>query len=266
MPEKNRPPEDEQPLARPVPEQELARPVSGEQEETPRAEEEKRAVAPQSEEAPRSEEEKGLVERVVEKAREKGLVDKADRAVDEVRDKLKSAVEKAREKGLVDKANEALGAARDKLTDGQQVVHFEASVEIEQPVEKVFDYVTDPETLSEWAGPVIEVRDVQRAEPDRLQEGDKFTTVATFLGRRFETPCEVIDYLSNRQFSFRSTGGPVPQKFTYTFEPTLEGTLFTQSVEAESGTFFKLTGPLFEAAGKRQINNDLATLKDLLEV
>jgi uncharacterized membrane protein len=171
-------------------------------------------------------------------------------------------VDKADE--AIDKAKEVIDKATNRLPDGQ-IMRFEASVEIERPVEKVFGYVTDLENLPEWAGPVVGVRDVQRATPDRLRQGDKFTVVAKFLGRRFETPCEVTDYLSNRQFSFRSTGGPVPQEFTYTFEPTLEGTHLTQSVEAEPGTFFRLTGPLFEAAGRRQINNDLETLKDLLE-
>ncbi len=228
MPEKNRPPEDEQPLARPVHEQQLARPVGGEQEEASQA-----RVAQQ--EAPRAEEEQ----------------------------KAHQAEEGREEKGLVGKAMDKVDEVTDRLAD--RIRHFEASVEIERPVENVFDYVTDLENLSEWAGPVIEVRDVQKATPERLREGDKFTAVAKFLGRRFETPCEVTDYLSNRQFSFRSTGGPVPQEFTYTFEPTLEGTHLTQSVEAEPGTFFRLTGPLFEAAGRRQINNDLKTLKDLLE-
>ena len=264
MPEENRPPEDEQPLARPVHEKQLARPVGAKQEEEQgeaRQAEEERQEARQVEGEQR---EKGLVGRAMDKAREKGLVGE-------------SMVQKAREKGLIDRADEALDKAvkkvretdlidkaRNKLPEGQ-TVHFEASIEIERPVEQVFDYTTNPENLPEWAGPVIEVRDVQRATPDRLQEGDKFTAVAKFLGRRFEAPCEVTDYVSIRQFSFRSTGGPVPQEFTYTFEPTLEGTFFTQSVEVEPGTFFRLTGPLFEAAGRRQINNDLETLKDLLE-
>ena len=233
MPEKNRPPEDEQPLARPVHEQQLARPVGREQEEATQAEvaQQKAIQAEERVEARQAE----------EKPEEKGLVEKA-----------------------MDKAAEVVDEAADELPGGQ-ILHFEASVEIERPVEEVFGYVTVPENLPEWAGPVVEVRDVQKAAPDRLRQGDKFTAIAKFLGRRFETPCEVTDYLSNRQFSFRSTGGPVPQEFTYTFEPTLEGTHLTQSVEAQPGAFFRLTGPLFEAAGKRQINNDLETLKDLLE-
>jgi uncharacterized protein YndB with AHSA1/START domain len=222
MPERNRPPEDEQPLARPVQEQRLARPVGGEERETRRTQEEREEVRQAEEGAQRE---------------EKGLVGRAAEIIDEV---------------------------GDKLTD-RQSVRFEASVEIERPVEEVFGYVTVPENLPEWAGPVIEVRDVQKAAPDRLRQGDKFTATAKFLGRRFETPCEVTDYLSNRQFSFRSTGGSVPQEFTYILEPTLKGTRFTQSVEAQPGAFFRLTGPLFEAAGRRQINNDLETLKDLLE-
>jgi uncharacterized protein YndB with AHSA1/START domain len=229
VPEKNRPPEDEQPLARPVQEQRLARPVGEEERETRRTQEERGEVRQAEEEAQRE---------------GKGLVDKA--------------------KGLVDKAAKIVDEVGDKLTD-RQAMHFEASVEIERPVEEVFGYVTVPENLPEWAGPVVEVRDVQKAAPDQLRQGDKFTAAAKFLGRRFETPCEVTDYLSNRQFSFRSTGGPVPQEFTYILEPTLKGTHFTQSVEAQPGAFFRLTGPLFEAAGRRQINNDLETLKDLLE-
>ena len=266
MPEENRPPEDEQPLARPVREQQLARPVSTEQEEATQAEVAQQEATPAEEEqvetrqTEEEREEKGLVEKAVNKAREKGLVDKVGTVVGGARNQLESVVERAREKGLVDKANEAM----DKLPI-EQIRRFEASVEIERVVEKVFGYVTDLENFPEWAGPVIEVRDVQRATPDRLGEGDKFTAVAKFLGRRFETPCEVTDCLANRQFSFRSTGGPVPQEFTYAFEPTLEGTHLTQSVKAEPGTFFRLTGPLFEAVGRRQINNDLQTLKDLLE-
>ena len=280
MPEENRPPEDERPLARPVHEQQLARPVGAEQEQATQAEvasqeappaEEEQAGTRQTEEergdkgplekAMDKAQEKGLVnESTVKKIREKGFADKVDRVVDEARNHLESIVERAREKGLVDKANEAMN----KLPV-EQIRRFEASVEIERAVETVFDYVTHLENFPEWAGPVMEVRDVQRATPDRLREGDRFTAVAKLLGRRFEAPCEVSGYLANRQFSFRSTGGPVPLEFTYAFEPTLEGTHLTQVVEAEPGTFFRLTGPLFEAASRRQINNDLQTLKDLLE-
>jgi hypothetical protein len=39
----------------------------------------------------------------------------------------------------------------------------------------------------------------------------------------------------------------------------------TRAVEGEPGGFFKLADPLIERALKRQVRNDLETLKDLLE-
>jgi uncharacterized protein YndB with AHSA1/START domain len=39
-------------------------------------------------------------------------------------------------------------------------MHFEDSVVIERPVQKVFDYVSNPVNLPEWQGPPTEIRDL----------------------------------------------------------------------------------------------------------
>jgi hypothetical protein len=107
---------------------------------------------------------------------------------------------------------------------------------------------------------------VQKEGPGALVEGDKFTTVSKFLGRRFETPFEVTAHEPNRLHSHKSTGGPLPQEYTSTFEEVAGGgTRMTQVVEGEPGGFFSLAGPLLERAGRRQFRADLETLKDLLE-
>jgi uncharacterized membrane protein len=138
----------------------------------------------------------------------------------------------------------------------------EHSVQISRPLEEVFAYTSNVDNLPEWAGAVIEVR---RSATGQLQEGDRFTTVSKFLGRRFETPQEVTAYEANRRYSYRSTGGPFPLSFTFAFEATPGGTHLTEIAEGEPGTFFRLAGPLLEAAVRRQFKNDLATLKDLME-
>jgi hypothetical protein len=105
--EENKPTGADQPLARPVNEQELARTpideerepdqIQGEQQET--HQEESRQPEEESPEASQAEgeqEEKGLVDKAIDKAREKGLVDE------------QTATE-VREKGLVD-------AIKDRLT------------------------------------------------------------------------------------------------------------------------------------------------------
>ena len=106
MPVRGRTPEDEQPLARPVRrEQPLARPVGGEQEEATQAESyrEEAKTAPQAEETRQGE--KGPVTRIMEKAQENNWV-------------YGSVAEKAREKGLLNKADELLNKARSKLGGG----------------------------------------------------------------------------------------------------------------------------------------------------
>jgi uncharacterized membrane protein len=135
-------------------------------------------------------------------------------------------------------------------------IKVEDTVEINRPADEVFRYVSDPDNLPTWAGVVVEVR---------RDGGDRFTLVQKFLGRRFETPCEVIASEPSRRHVFRSTGGPIPLTFTYILEPSGAGTRFTQTGEGEPGSFFGLVGPLFEKAAKRQVHHDLETLKDVLE-
>jgi len=142
-------------------------------------------------------------------------------------------------------------------------MHVEESIEIGRPVEEVFAYVANPENLPEWSGLAIEVKDA----PEPLSEGDTFTAVGKFLGRRFETPYERASYEPNRRYTDRATGGPIPdQEWTYTFEEVSEGaTRLTRAVEGEPGGFFKLADPLIERVLERQVRTDLETIKDLLE-
>jgi hypothetical protein len=70
-------------------------------------------------------------------------------------------------------------------------MRVEESVEIDRPVEEVFSYVANPENLPEWSSIVLDVRKETQGPP---KEGDRFTSVSKFLGRRFETPFEVVSY------------------------------------------------------------------------
>jgi uncharacterized protein YndB with AHSA1/START domain len=87
-------------------------------------------------------------------------------------------------------------------------MHFEYTIGINQPVEKVFGYVPNPASLPEWQDPPTEIRDLQQTKPGRLREDDRFTTVLQFLGRRYETTTEASAYEPNRRLSYRGTGGP----------------------------------------------------------
>jgi uncharacterized membrane protein len=143
-------------------------------------------------------------------------------------------------------------------------MHVEESVVINRPLQEVFDYVANRETLPEWSASIQEVR--KETQGSLLEEGARFTTVAKFLGRRFETPFEVIVHAPPRRHTDRSTGGPFPQEYTHIFEEVAGGgTRLTEVTDGEPGGFFRLAGPLLEIAIRRQFRADLETLKDLLE-
>src|SRR5215210_7268527 len=143
------------------------------------------------------------------------------------------------------------------------MLRSEESVEINRPVEDVFSYVTNVESQPEWATPPMEVR---KDTPGPPKEGDAFTSVSKFLGRRFETPFRITSIEPNRQFSYRATGGPLPdQRWNNTFEEVSRGTRLTAVVEGEPGGFFRLAEPLIQRAVNRQFRADLGTLKDMLE-
>jgi carbon monoxide dehydrogenase subunit G len=143
-------------------------------------------------------------------------------------------------------------------------MHVEESVEIKRSPEEVFDYVANRQNLPEWSSPVQEVR--SESQGPLVEEGVRFTTVAKFLGRSFETPFEVIFHDPPRRHTDRSTGGPFPQEYTHIIEEVEGGgTRLTEVTEGEPGGFFRLAGPLLEMAGRRQFRADLETLKYLLE-
>jgi uncharacterized membrane protein len=122
-------------------------------------------------------------------------------------------------------------------------MRVEESIEIDKPVEEVFDYLFEVDNFPEWSAPAIDVR---RDKAGSLKEGDTFTVVVTFLGRRFELPYEVTDYDPLRHYTHKSTGGPIPNQWSYTFNEVSGGTRLRRVAQGEPGGFFRVAEPLFE--------------------
>ncbi|HEX2740884.1 MAG TPA: SRPBCC family protein [Rubrobacter sp.] len=142
-------------------------------------------------------------------------------------------------------------------------MRVEESIEINSPLEEVFDYVSDVGNFPEWTAHTLEVRKDTLGPP---QESDRFTVAIKSLGRRFETPYERTSFEPGRRYTDRAVGGPIPnQQWDYTFQEVPGGTRLTRAVEATPGGFLKLLEPLQKRAVKRQLATDMETLKELLE-
>lgn len=141
------------------------------------------------------------------------------------------------------------------------MIKVESSITINAPVEKVFTFVTAPETSAQWQGGVEAIE----YEGEDTGVGSHYTEVRKFMGREMRTTLEVTKLEENKLWAAKTLNGPVPYEVTVTYEAAGGGTKMTTLVEAEPGGFFKLA----EGAVKKQLESgmaeDNATLKKMIE-
>ncbi len=138
----------------------------------------------------------------------------------------------------------------------------EVAQDIQRSPREVFEYVSSPEHFPDWAGMVIEAKNIRR--PTFTQEGH-YTSVSKFLGRRMDLDFRMTVTEDPLALRLESVGGPIPHSWLYTFEPKGDGTQVTVVVDGDPGTFFALAAPLVMNVLHREIQTELLTLKSLLE-
>ncbi len=141
-------------------------------------------------------------------------------------------------------------------------MRIEQSLVINRPVEEVFAFMSDTAKLPQWNPAVI---DAELTSTGPVDVGTTFQFSAQFLGRRFESLCEVIAYEPNRHFAFRTTSGPISLEARYTFESVDGATRVSEVREGAQPGFYKLAEPIFRRLAQRQMETSLNNLKDLLE-
>lgn len=138
---------------------------------------------------------------------------------------------------------------------------FEIPVEIDRPVEEVFEYFTDVARIPEWNSMMEKVTPSEH--PIRI--GSTAQVIIRLLGRRIEATQEVLEYELNRRVVVR-TPAPLAVTDTWVFEPLGAGrTLLTYSTVGEVSGFIKLADPIVARVAKKQLAAQLETLKELLE-
>lgn len=142
------------------------------------------------------------------------------------------------------------------------MIKVETSVLINQPVEKVFEFVTTPENDEQW---LIGVKAKKTSEgPTRI--GSTSETEVRFLGKLVKTTFEVTEFKPHRKIAVKTLSGPVKMESEETFESAGDGkTKITVHGEAHASGLFKLAEPIIERMAQRQWETSYENLKDLLE-
>ena len=139
---------------------------------------------------------------------------------------------------------------------------YEHSIEIERPVEEVFDFITHPENFPLWQESLLEIR---REAEGPLRVGSEVTEVRSFMGRKMETTWTCTEHEPCERSSIEENEGLVPFKGTFELEALGENTLFAWTVETPGPRGIKVPGAIVGRMVRRQLAVDSERLKELLE-
>jgi carbon monoxide dehydrogenase subunit G len=139
---------------------------------------------------------------------------------------------------------------------------LEHSDVIKAPVEKVFEFMNNPEKELLWRPELIEMEQISEGPPN---VGTTYREVTEFMGKKMETTAEITEYVPNKISSMKSTSGPISFELRGKFEPVEGGTRVTMEIEGEIGGFFKVAESVVIKIAKKQMEKQFERLKTLLE-
>ena len=142
------------------------------------------------------------------------------------------------------------------------MISFTKQIWINRSIEDVFDFSTAFENNHLWTSGLVRS---EQTSDGPLGVGTTGIFVQKFMGREMENDVEVTAYDRPYQACMSSTSGPISFAGCQSYEEQEGGTLFTFSVEAEAGGFFKVAEGMVRKQMETQFEGDLVTLKTIME-
>jgi uncharacterized protein YndB with AHSA1/START domain len=107
-----------------------------------------------------------------------------------------------------------------------------SSITINQPVDKVFAYVTDVANHKAWQASILEAK----VTPDGpIGVGSTYHYTSDVMGHRMQSQMQVSAYEQNKKWSVTTVGVPTPVETVYAFEAVGNTTHLTISMELTGG-------------------------------
>jgi hypothetical protein len=141
-------------------------------------------------------------------------------------------------------------------------MHVISSTLIYRPIKRVFDFISMPENDFQWQYGTLAST---RLSEGIIGLGACFQSVGHFMEIRMQSTFEVTEYEPNQKYGFKSTSGPLQSFTTYTLEILKGSTKVTVSLQASAINLIGLNENVLEKKMKRQLKENLAMLKNILE-
>lgn len=143
------------------------------------------------------------------------------------------------------------------------MIQIISSTLISQPIKRVFEFICTPENDFQWQYETLASTQISEGV---MRVGVCFRSDSHLMGHRTQSTFEVIEFEPNKRYGFKSLSGPLQSITSYTFEIARRYTQVKQSTQANVVNRIELNENVLEKKMKRQIKENLAMLKKILEV
>jgi uncharacterized protein YndB with AHSA1/START domain len=137
------------------------------------------------------------------------------------------------------------------------VITFESEVRIGRPIGDVFAYVSNPDNFPQWNSAVYAVRESEPASTYVIER--------QLPGGPAVNELRIVAFQRPREFAIRTTSGPTPFTYAYRFSADNGETIVRLDAAVELEGVAALLPQIARRAVKRGVDDNLATLKDILE-
>ena len=142
------------------------------------------------------------------------------------------------------------------------MIALETNVRIDRPVAEVFAYVSDPLNFPRWNSAV---RTVRKTSAGRNEVASTYSMERELPSGRAVNELEVVASEPPREFAIRTTAGPTPFLYRYRFFPERGETVVKLEAQVELPGAAAFLPQLARRLVKKGVNDNLATLKQILE-
>jgi uncharacterized membrane protein len=139
---------------------------------------------------------------------------------------------------------------------------IEESVEIKQPVSKVFAYVTDIKNLPKWE---LNALEAEQTSQGQMCVGATCRGINRAMGQKMSWTSKITEYDPDKRCCEVITSGSTRIDEQLTFEPIDMGTRFTQVYDMKIGGLLRLMSPMVVGSMRKQVKENLGNLKSILE-
>jgi uncharacterized protein YndB with AHSA1/START domain len=143
------------------------------------------------------------------------------------------------------------------------MITFETDVHIERPLDEVFAYVSEPLNFPRWNSAVELVRETSAREGG---VGSTYVMERELPTGRAVNRLDVVASEAPHEFAIRASAGPTPFLYRYRFSSQDSETVVNLDAEVELPGAAALLPQLARRAIKSGVDDNLATLKRVLEL